>query len=129
MGTLSEVVDAMVAVVTQGLDPDGVEDGPQLVGHVGDVASFVGAIIAHEGEVGLLAHRLLGDNNLLLHVGLELEHKVDLVLVVEGVYLHVENFSQVPESLNFFSSDHKNLGIAVVELEELQKLSPSTPSS
>ena len=56
VGTLSEVVDAMVAVVTQGLDPDGVEDGPQLVGHVGNVPSFVGAIIAHEGEVGLLAH-------------------------------------------------------------------------
>ena len=42
MGTLSEVIDAMVAVVTQGLDPDGVEDGPQLVGHVGNVARLVG---------------------------------------------------------------------------------------
>ena len=100
MRTLSEVVDAMVAVVTQGLYPDG-------------------AIIAHEGEVGLLAHRLLGNNNLLFHVGLELEHKVDLALVVEGFYLRIENVLQVPEGLDFFSSDHQNLGVAVIELEEL----------
>ena len=83
MGTLSEVVDSMIAVVTKGLDPDGVEDGPQLVRHVGNMTSFVGAIIAHEGEVGLLAHRLLGDNNLLLHVGLELKDEVHLVRCIE----------------------------------------------
>ena len=37
MGTPPEVVGPMVAVIAQGLNPDAVEDGPELVGHVGNV--------------------------------------------------------------------------------------------
>ena len=52
-------VNVAVLGVTHGLHPDVVEDGPQLVGHVGHVSSLVDCSLPNEGKIILLGNLFL----------------------------------------------------------------------
>ena len=65
---------------------------------------------------------VLGNNNLLLHVGLELQDEVYLVLGIESALDFIKNSLQVPEGFHLPCCDHQDFVLVVVKLEEPQEV-------
>ena len=132
-------------LVDPNLLPDFVKHRLQLSHQVGHMASLIGRVLPHEGEVHLVSHRLFRHFNLLQHPGLskikmslsmsesvlyvgilyclylELKVEVNLLLIREGGLDFVKLPLEFLEPRHLLGSNLENLLVVVVHFEQHEK--------
>ena len=143
-------VNVAVLGVTHGLHPDVVEDGPQLVGHVGHMSSLVDGRLTSEQKVVFFGNLFLSPElgygkyyesyhffwrhfdkkkikdsflryYLLSHESLELESKISLLVLWNTLSILIKYFLNSFEQVNLLFASSQNPQIVVVNLEEFEE--------